>query len=44
MFTLLAPRQEAPLSTEQNVPEDQETVVEETLVEEVSIDGMCGVY
>ena len=27
---------------EQNVDED--AVVEETLVEEVSIDGMCGVY
>jgi mycofactocin precursor len=23
---------------------DQELVVEDTLVEEVSIDGMCGVY
>ena len=29
---------------EQNVPEPQEPLVEETLVEEVSIDGMCGVY
>lgn len=26
------------------VPAAEETVVEESLVEEVSIDGMCGVY
>jgi mycofactocin precursor len=25
-------------------PAPEETVLEETLVEEVSIDGMCGVY
>ena len=25
-------------------PSDEDGVVEETLVEEVSIDGMCGVY
>ncbi|MCW0213878.1 MAG: mycofactocin precursor MftA [Pseudonocardia sp.] len=33
-------------STDQNVSvsEDSVPVVEETLVEEVSIDGMCGVY
>lgn len=29
---------------EQNTPGTDETLVEETLVEEVSIDGMCGVY
>ncbi|MBV9921595.1 MAG: mycofactocin precursor [Pseudonocardia sp.] len=27
-----------------NEQETEEPVVEETLVEEVSIDGMCGVY
>ncbi|MBA3907510.1 MAG: mycofactocin precursor [Pseudonocardiales bacterium] len=27
-----------------NEHESEEPVVEETLVEEVSIDGMCGVY
>ena len=32
----------APTSETQLIPE--EPVVEETLVEEVSIDGMCGVY
>jgi mycofactocin precursor len=32
----------APTNETQSVPE--EPVVEETLVEEVSIDGMCGVY
>jgi mycofactocin precursor len=26
------------------VDQDEETLVEESLVEEVSIDGMCGVY
>ncbi|MDN5913856.1 MAG: mycofactocin precursor MftA [Pseudonocardia sp.] len=30
--------------TEQNESTTQEPLVEETLVEEVSIDGMCGVY
>ncbi|RZT88627.1 mycofactocin precursor [Pseudonocardia sediminis] len=29
---------------EQNESASQEPLVEETLVEEVSIDGMCGVY
>lgn len=29
---------------EQNTPGTDEALVEETLVEEVSIDGMCGVY
>jgi mycofactocin precursor len=32
----------APTSDSQSAPD--EPVVEETLVEEVSIDGMCGVY
>jgi mycofactocin precursor len=33
------------MSAERNAPEREEPVVEEeTLVEEVSIDGMCGVY
>ncbi len=32
----------APAQDVQSAPE--EPVVEETLVEEVSIDGMCGVY
>jgi mycofactocin precursor len=32
----------APTSETQPAPEEPE--VEETLVEEVSIDGMCGVY
>lgn len=32
----------APTSEAQSAPE--EVMVEETLVEEVSIDGMCGVY
>jgi mycofactocin precursor len=26
------------------VPEDTDVVIEDLLVEEVSIDGMCGVY
>jgi mycofactocin precursor len=30
--------------TTESVPAPEEPVVEETLVEEVSIDGMCGVY
>jgi mycofactocin precursor len=30
--------------TPESVPAPEEPVVEETLVEEVSIDGMCGVY
>ena len=32
----------APISDVKSAPE--EPMVEETLVEEVSIDGMCGVY
>lgn len=32
----------APIGDAQPAPED--LVVEDTLVEEVSIDGMCGVY
>ena len=32
----------APAQDDRTAP--QEPVVEETLVEEVSIDGMCGVY
>lgn len=32
----------APTSESQSAPE--EPMIEETLVEEVSIDGMCGVY
>ena len=31
-------------STPENQSAPEEPVVEETLVEEVSIDGMCGVY
>jgi mycofactocin precursor len=31
-------------ATEPTPPATEEPVVEETLVEEVSIDGMCGVY
>jgi mycofactocin precursor len=31
-------------SAEQAEPTVEETVVEDVLVEEVSIDGMCGVY
>ena len=30
--------------SDENRPASEEPVVEETLVEEVSIDGMCGVY
>ncbi len=30
--------------TPEPTPAPEEPVVEETLVEEVSIDGMCGVY
>jgi mycofactocin precursor len=30
--------------TAQAVPAAEEALVEESLVEEVSIDGMCGVY
>ena len=30
--------------TNETQPAPEEAVVEETLVEEVSIDGMCGVY
>jgi mycofactocin precursor len=30
--------------TSESTPAPEEPVVEETLVEEVSIDGMCGVY
>ena len=32
------------MAEEQNVDPPRMPVVEETLVEEVSIDGMCGVY
>ncbi|GAA3247035.1 hypothetical protein GCM10017691_55740 [Pseudonocardia petroleophila] len=42
---LISRRQEPPMAPApdaQSAPE--EPVVEETLVEEVSIDGMCGVY
>jgi mycofactocin precursor len=38
-------RQEQPMApTSETQPAPEEPVVEETLVEEVSIDGMCGVY
>jgi mycofactocin precursor len=32
------------VQTEAPAPVTEETLVEESLVEEVSIDGMCGVY
>jgi mycofactocin precursor peptide MftA len=32
------------VQTETPAPATEETLVEESLVEEVSIDGMCGVY
>jgi mycofactocin precursor len=32
------------VQTETPVPAAEEALVEESLVEEVSIDGMCGVY
>lgn len=38
----MAPAQDAQSVSTSSGP--QEPVVEETLVEEVSIDGMCGVY
>jgi len=31
-------------STEQTTTTDESIIVEDTLVEEISIDGMCGVY
>jgi mycofactocin precursor peptide MftA len=34
----------ADVETEVPVPAAEEALVEESLVEEVSIDGMCGVY
>ncbi len=37
------PAETAELSPAEAVPQDEE-LVEESLVEEVSIDGMCGVY
>ena len=37
--------EQATVSTENEIPAAaEEALVEETLVEEVSIDGMCGVY
>jgi mycofactocin precursor len=33
-----------PITTGEEQGEDAEVLVEEVLVEEVSIDGMCGVY
>jgi mycofactocin precursor len=32
------------MMNEQTTPDVEDAVVEKTLVEEVSIDGMCGVY
>ena len=32
------------MATTPNTHQDDEVLVEESLVEEVSIDGMCGVY
>ena len=34
----------APVENTQSTASQEEPLVEETLVEEVSIDGMCGVY
>jgi mycofactocin precursor len=34
----------APLDVVEHDEDEPEVVTEETLVEEVSIDGMCGVY
>jgi mycofactocin precursor len=34
----------APTANPLDEPDDEESLVEESLVEEVSIDGMCGVY
>jgi mycofactocin precursor len=34
----------APAESNQSAGTNEEPIVEETLVEEVSIDGMCGVY
>jgi mycofactocin precursor len=37
--------EQATVSTESEIPAvTEDALVEETLVEEVSIDGMCGVY
>lgn len=35
---------ETPVTEPQDAPTADELVVEDSLVEEVSIDGMCGVY
>lgn len=32
------------MNTEENTTTEEETTTEELLVEEVSIDGLCGVY
>lgn len=37
-------RQATPAATETDAPADSPLVEEDLLVEEVSIDGMCGVY
>jgi mycofactocin precursor len=39
--TFVEPAQEEDVTTQ---PSDEELVVEDLLVEDVSIDGMCGVY
>ena len=35
---------QSPVSTDAPGPDEDELVEEELLVEEISIDGMCGVY
>ncbi|NYJ05253.1 mycofactocin precursor MftA [Petropleomorpha daqingensis] len=42
--TTTVPDVEADVETEVEAPAAEEALVEESLVEEVSIDGMCGVY
>jgi mycofactocin precursor len=36
--------EEAPMNPEQKPTDEQDVVTSEDLIEEVSIDGMCGVY
>jgi mycofactocin precursor len=41
---MTGPETTTPMSQQQTEDVEQEALVEDALVEEISIDGMCGVY
>jgi mycofactocin precursor len=40
----VTPENESPIPTDPVAPADEELIEDELIIEEISIDGMCGVY